>query len=98
MLLTLCCFGVCSTRRFVLFHALCYLFLGIFNPFIIAITSLREENLSAFRTRVLFCLFPLPLGVGEVLRLVIVTLSKLFSYFLFSINRSVKSILPFSYP
>ena len=58
-----------------------------FNPFSIAITSLGEEraNLSAFRTfvrfaLVWFCLFPLPLGVWEGLRFVIVALSGLLSY------------------
>ena len=58
-----------------------------FCPFSIAITSLREEtaNLSAFRTfvrfaLVWFCLFPLPLGVWEGLRFVIVALPGLFSY------------------
>ena len=65
----------------------------MFSPFSIAITSLGEEraNLSAFRTfvrlvLVWFCLFPLPLGVWERLRFVIVALPGLFSYlFLFSI-------------
>ena len=59
----------------------------IFSPFSIAITSLGEKraNLSAFRTfvrfaLVWFCLFPLPLGVWEGLRLVIVALPALFSY------------------
>ena len=58
-----------------------------FSPFSIAITSLGEEraNLSAFRTfvqfaPVLFCLFPLPLGILERLRFVIVALPGLFSY------------------
>ena len=58
-----------------------------FSPFSIAITSLGEEraNLSAFRTFVRFvlvwiCLFPLPLGVWEGLRFVIVALPGLFSY------------------
>ena len=58
-----------------------------FSPFSIAITSLGEEraNLSAFRTfvrfaLVWFCLFPLPLGVWEGLRFVIVALPRLFSY------------------
>ena len=58
-----------------------------FSPFSIAITSLGEErvNLSAFRTFVRFvlvyiCRFPLPLGVWEGLRFVIVALSGLFSY------------------
>ena len=57
------------------------------SPFSIAITSLGEERakLSAFRTfvrfaLVLFCLFPLSLGVWEGLRLVIVALPRLFSY------------------
>ena len=65
------------------------LFLCFFSPFSIAITSLGEEraNLSAFRTFVLFvlvCRFPLPLGVWEGLRFVIVALSRLFSYFLYT--------------
>ena len=66
------------------------LFLCFFSPFSIAITSLGEEraNLSAFRRFVRFallwfCLFPLPLGVWEGLRFVIVALSWLFSYFFF---------------
>ena len=51
----------------------------VFQSFSIAITSLGEERakLSAFRTFVRYvlvwlCLFPLPLGVWEGLRLVIV--------------------------
>ena len=59
----------------------------VFSPFSIAITSLGEEraNLGAFRTFVRFvlvwiCLFPLPLGVWEGLRFVIVALPGLFSY------------------
>ena len=70
--------------------SLCYFVLVFFNPFSIAITSLGEErvNLSAFRTfvrfaLVCFCLFPLPLGVWEGLRFVIVALPGLFSYFYF---------------
>ena len=58
-----------------------------FSPLSIAITSLGEEraNLSAFRTFVRFALvwfrlFPLPLGVWEGLRLVIMALPELFSY------------------
>ena len=58
-----------------------------FSPFDIAVTSLGEEraNLSAFRTfvrfaLVWFCLFPLPLGVWEGLRFVIVALPGLLSY------------------
>ena len=56
------------------------------SPFSIAITSLGEDraNLSAFRTFVRFVLveiyrFPLPLGVWEGLRFVIVALHGLFS-------------------
>ena len=58
-----------------------------FSPFSIAIISLGEEraNLSAFRTFVRFvlvwiCRFPLPLGVWEGLRFVIVALPGFFSY------------------
>ena len=68
VVLTLCCFVVYSTRRFVLSLALCYFVLVFFSPFSIAITSLGEEtaNLSAFHTFVRFALvwfylFPLPL-------------------------------------
>ena len=85
--LTLCCFVVYSTRRFVLCLTLCNFVLLSFGPFSIAITSLGEEraNLSAFRTFVQFvlvwiCRFPLPLGVWEGLRFVIVALLGLFSY------------------
>ena len=65
-------------------------FLVFFSPFSIAITSLGEEraNLSAFRTFVRFVLvwiyrFPLPLGVWEGLRFVIVALPGLFFYLFF---------------
>ena len=68
-----------------------------FSPFSIAITSLGEEraNLSAFRTFVRFVLvwfywFPLPLGVWEGLRFVIVALPGVFSYLSFS-KRNVKN-------
>ena len=64
------------------------------SAFSIVITSLGEEraNLSAFRTfvrfaLVWFCLFPLPLGVWEGLRFVIVALPGLFSYLSFVILR-----------
>ena len=74
-------FEVYSTKRFVLSLALCFFVLVYFSPFSIAITSLGEEraNSSAFRTfvrfvLVWFCLFPLPLGVWEGLRLVIAAL------------------------
>ena len=69
-----------------------------FSPFSIAFTSLGEEraNISAFRTfvrfaLVWFCLFPIPLGVWEVLRFVIVALSGLFSY-LFELSCFIQSI------
>ena len=78
---------VYSTRRFVLCLTLCYFVLVFFSPFSITITSLGEEraNLSAFRTfvrfvLVWFCRFPLPLGVWEGLRFVIVAFPGLFSY------------------
>ena len=76
-----------STRRFVICLSMCHFVLVFFSPFSIAITSLWEEraNLSAFRTFVRFvhvwiCRFPLPLGVWEGLRFVIVALPSLFSY------------------
>ena len=82
---------VYSTRRFVVCLSVCHFVLVFFSPFSIAITSLVEEkaNLSAFRTFVRFvlvwiCLFPLPLGVWEGLRFLIVSLPGLFSYFFFS--------------
>ena len=85
--MTFCCFVVHSTRRFVLCLTLCYFVLVFFSPFNIAITSFGEEraNLCAFRTFVRFaliwsCLFPLPLGVWEGLRIVIVALPGLISY------------------
>ena len=73
---------------------MCHFVLVFFSPFSIAITSLGEEraNLSAFRTFVRFvlvwiCRFPLPLGVWEGLRFVIVALPGLFSYlFFFRLN------------
>ena len=65
-------------------------FLVFFSPFSIAITSLGEEraNVSAFRMFVRFvlvwiCRFPLPLGVWEGLRFVIMALPGLFSYLFF---------------
>ena len=72
---------------------LCHIVLVFFSPFSIAITSLGEEraNLSAFRTFVRFvfvwiCRFPLPLGVWEGLRFVIVALPGLFSYLFLILN------------
>ena len=58
MSLTLCCFVVYSTRRFVVCRSVCHFVLVFFSPFSIAITSLGEEraNLSAFSTFVRFVL------------------------------------------
>ena len=85
--LTLCFFVVYSTRRFVLCLTLCYFVLVFFSPFSIAIISLGEEiaSPSAFHafvrfTHVWFCLLPLPLGVWDRLRFVIVALPVLFFY------------------
>ena len=79
-----------STKRdlfFVLSFAWCYFVLVFFSPLSIIITSLEEEraNRSAVRAFVrfafvCFCIFPLPLGVWERLRLVIVALPGLSSY------------------
>ena len=57
--LTLCCFVVYSTRRFVLCLTLCHFVLVFFSPFCITITSLGEEraDLSAFVRLFDFCLF-----------------------------------------
>ena len=81
---------VYSTRRFVVCLSVCHFVLVFFSPFSIAINSLGEEraNLSVFRTFVRFvlvwiCRFPLPLGVWEGLRFVIVALPGLFSYLFF---------------
>ena len=81
---------VYSTRRFVVCLSMCHFVLVFFSPFSIGITSLWEEraNLSAFRTFVRFvlvwiCRFPVPLGVWEELRFVIVALPGLFSYLFF---------------
>ena len=87
------CFVVYSTRRFVLCLNLRHFVLVFFSPFSIAITSLGEEraNLSAFCTFIRFvlvwiCRFPLPLGVWEGLRFVIVALPGLFSYLFFFLH------------
>ena len=83
---------VYSTRRFVVCLSVCHFVLVFFSPFSLAITSLGEEraNLSAFRMFVQFvlvwiCRFPLPLGVWEGLRFVIVAFPGLFSYLFFSV-------------
>ena len=83
-------------RRFVLYLTLCHFVLVFFSHYRIAIPSLGEEraNLSAFRMFVRFvlvwiCRFPLPLGVWEELRFVIMALPGLFSYpFLYQISKS----------
>ena len=69
---------------------MCHFVLVFFSPFSIVITSLGKEraNLSAFRTFVRFvlvwiCRSPLPLGVWEGLRFVIVALPGLLSPFFF---------------
>ena len=86
-----------SAGRFVLSLALCYFVLVFFSPFSIAFISFGEEraNLSAFRTfvrfaLVWFCLFYLPLGVWEGLRLVIVALPGLFSYLFLEPQREMR--------
>ena len=70
---------------------MCHFVLVFFNPFSIGITSLGEERagLSAFHTFVRFvlvwiCRFPLPLGVWEGLRFVIVALPGLLSYLFYA--------------
>ena len=96
VLVLLCCFVVYSTRRFVVCLTMCHFVLVFFSPFSFAITSLGEEraNLSAFRTFVRFvlvwiCRVPLPLGVWEGLRFVIVALPGLFSYLFLVVIRSL---------
>ena len=76
-----------SSRRFVLCLALCCFVLVFFSPFSTVNTSLGEEraSLGAFCTFVRFALvwcslFPLPFGVWEGLRFVIMALPGLFSY------------------
>ena len=80
------------------------LFFVFYSPFSIAITSLGEEraNLSAFHTFVRFvlvwiCRFPLPLGVWERLRFVIVALPGLFSYLFFRFHASKTSSRPYQF-
>ena len=92
---------VYSARRFVLCLTLWYFVLVFFSPFSIAITSLGKEsaNLSAFRTfvrfaLVCFCLFPLPLGVWEGLRFMIVALPGLFSYLFFHSGKNIHLLGP----
>ena len=84
------CLTLCYFFFFFYYFFFFFLFFFFFSYFSIAITSLGEEraNLSAFRTfvrfaLVWFCLFPLPPGVWEGLRFVIVALPGLFSYLSF---------------
>ena len=79
-----------------------YFVLVFVSPFSIAITSLGEEraNFSAFRTFVRFvlvwiCRFPLPLGVWEGLRFVIMALPGLFSYLFCDCGAFWTFLLPF---
>ena len=81
---------VYSAGRFIVCLSVCRFILVFFGPSSIAITSLGEEraSLGAVRTFVRFvlvwiCRFPLPLGVWEGLRFVIVALPELFSYLFF---------------
>ena len=74
---------------------LCYFVLVLFSPFSIATTSLgvKRANLSVFRSFVRFvliwlCRFPLPLGVWEGLRFLIVALPGLSSYLYFSLPKT----------
>ena len=79
------------------------LFFCFFSPFSFAITKLGEEraDLCSFRTFVRFvlvwiCRFPLPLGVWEGLRFVIVAFNGLFSYLI--LGSSFKLICYISRP
>ena len=80
----------CYQLEIALSLALCYFVPVFFSLFSTEITSLGEErvNLSTFRTfvqfaLVWFCLVPLPLGVWEELRFVIVALPGPFSFLFF---------------
>ena len=95
---------VYSARRFVVCLTLCHFLLVFFSPFSFAITSLGEEraHLSAFRTvdRFVFvwiCRFPLPLGVWEGLRFVIVALAGLLSYLLYTLLFYIYVVVLFIY-
>ena len=81
---------------FVVYLSMRHFVLVFSSPFSIASTSLGEEraNLSAFRTFVRFvlvwiCRFPLPLGVWEGLRFVIVALPGLFSYLYLELRKRI---------
>ena len=77
---------VYSTKRFVLCLTFCYFVLVFFSPFSIAITSLGEERAQCLHTFVFvwICRFPLPLGVWEGLRILIVALLGFFLTFFFN--------------
>ena len=87
--LALCCFVVYSSRRFVVCLSVCRFVLVFFGPFGVTVASLGEwaggeTGLGAFRAFVLFvlvwvCRFPLPLGIWEGRRFVIVARPGLFS-------------------
>ena len=91
---------VYSTRRFVLYLALCYFVLVFFSPISIARLGKRELILVFFvrlfdlRLCDFVCflfLFPLPLRVWDWLRLVIVALPGLFSYLFLCTKKDRKS-------
>ena len=93
---------VYSARRFIVCLTLYHFVLVFFSPFSIAITWLGEErtNLSAFRmfdrfVLVWICRFPLPLGIWEGLRFVIVALPGLFSYLFCDCGTPWTFLLPF---
>ena len=79
---------------------MCHFVLVFFGPFGIAVASLGDGGgfgvgAGAFRAFVRFvlvwvCLFPLPLGVWEGLRFVIVALPGLFSYLFMFNNQNVQ--------
>ena len=88
---------VYSAGRFVVCLSVCRFVLVFFGPFGVAFASLGGggAGLGAFRTFVRFvlvwiCRFPLPLGVWEGLRFVIVALPGLFSYLFFMIIKDQK--------
>ena len=81
---------VCSAGRFVVCLSVCHFVLVFFGAFGVAVASLGEKraDLSAFHAFARFvlvwvCRFPLPLGVWEGLRFVIVALPGLLSYLFF---------------
>ena len=81
--LTLCCFVVYSTRRFVLSCVILVLCFSVFLALQLPRLGSGEIIFVLFGTfvrfgLVWFCLFPLPLGVWEGLRLVTVALPGLF--------------------